>query len=84
MQAGKTDRDIEQEITNLAEYRQNPPAAPPGTAAPAQLLAVASVWHGREGAICLANRKLSCRAGERETKSAIANKQNIFLIKSAS
>ncbi len=30
MQGGKTDRDIEQEITSLAEYRQNPPAAPPG------------------------------------------------------
>ncbi len=30
MLAGKTDRDIEQEITNLPEYGQNPPAAPPG------------------------------------------------------
>ncbi|HVX62165.1 MAG TPA: DUF4214 domain-containing protein, partial [Pirellulales bacterium] len=31
MRAGKTDRDIEQEITNLPEYGQNPPAAAPGT-----------------------------------------------------
>ena len=30
MRAGKTDRDIEQEITNLPEYGQNPPASPPG------------------------------------------------------
>ncbi|HUY91114.1 MAG TPA: DUF4214 domain-containing protein [Pirellulales bacterium] len=30
MQAGKTDRDIEQEITNLPEYGQSPPAAPSG------------------------------------------------------
>ncbi len=32
MQAGKTDRDIEQEITNLPEYGQDPPASPPGSA----------------------------------------------------
>jgi hypothetical protein len=30
MQAGKTDRDIEQEIANLPEYGPNPPAAPAG------------------------------------------------------
>ncbi len=30
LQAGKTDRDIEQQIANLPEYGQNPPAAPPG------------------------------------------------------
>jgi hypothetical protein len=33
MQAGKADRNIEQEITNLPEYGQNPPAPPPGSAA---------------------------------------------------
>jgi hypothetical protein len=31
MLAGKTDRDIEQDITNLPEYGQHPPAAPAGT-----------------------------------------------------
>ena len=30
MQAGKTDRDIEQEIANRPEYSQSPPAAPAG------------------------------------------------------
>jgi hypothetical protein len=30
MRAGKTDRDIEQEITNLPEYGHNPPASPTG------------------------------------------------------
>jgi hypothetical protein len=30
---GKTDRDIEQEIANLPEYSQNPPASAPGAAA---------------------------------------------------
>ncbi|HVX63285.1 MAG TPA: DUF4214 domain-containing protein, partial [Pirellulales bacterium] len=30
MHSGKTDRDIEQEIANLPEYGQNPPASPPG------------------------------------------------------
>ncbi|HEV7224755.1 MAG TPA: DUF4214 domain-containing protein [Pirellulales bacterium] len=34
MQAGKTDRDIEQEITNLPEYAGNPPTPPAGTATP--------------------------------------------------
>ncbi|HUY88004.1 MAG TPA: MBG domain-containing protein [Pirellulales bacterium] len=33
MANGKTDRDIEQEITNLPEYGQNPPAVAAGTAA---------------------------------------------------
>ncbi|HUY34130.1 MAG TPA: DUF4214 domain-containing protein [Pirellulales bacterium] len=33
MAAGKTDRTIEQEITNLPEYGANPPASPAGTAA---------------------------------------------------
>jgi len=32
MQAGSTDREIEQEITNLPEYGQNPPPSPAGTA----------------------------------------------------
>ncbi|HUY34129.1 MAG TPA: DUF4214 domain-containing protein [Pirellulales bacterium] len=32
MAAGKTDRTIEQEITNLPEYGANPPASPAGTA----------------------------------------------------
>jgi hypothetical protein len=32
MLAGASDRQIEQEITNLPEYGQNPPAAPAGTA----------------------------------------------------
>jgi hypothetical protein len=32
MLAGASDRQIEQEITNLLEYGQNPPAAPAGTA----------------------------------------------------
>ena len=30
MEHGATDRDIEQEITNLSEYGANPPASPPG------------------------------------------------------
>jgi len=33
MAAGKTDRAIEQEITNLPEYGANPPASPDGAAA---------------------------------------------------
>ena len=33
MEAGQSDRDIEQQITNLPEYGQNPPAPADGTAA---------------------------------------------------
>ena len=33
MEAGQSDRQIEQQITNLPEYGQNPPASPAGTAA---------------------------------------------------
>ena len=33
MEAGQSDRQIEQQITNLPEYGQNPPASAAGTAA---------------------------------------------------
>jgi hypothetical protein len=33
MKGGTTDRQIEQQVTNLPEYGQHPPASPSGTAA---------------------------------------------------